>query len=848
MHCRLLTFGLVLAVLVFLQPSAVYAVELGWSTEFLPTGLNNQPLCTLETADGLVVGGHFGAIGTEAFAHIALYDGESWQPLGEGFNSYVQNLVEYEGRIVAAGWFTASGDTPLAHVAQWDGVAWQPLGDGSSIWRRGLVVYGGDLYSGGWRWDGVEWVEVLAADADIHAELVYEGKLIVRGGFSQVNGVPVTRLAAWDGEIVSAEYSETLELPIYDLEVFQGQLVAYSGYFPPKVLIRTGGEWVTLDGPVGSYWYDENLLAVSGGKLYGLFVSGDGHHPPGYSCLYAWDGVDWSQELAVSNLGLYEFVNPYMDGVLVAGSFKAVEDVVAHYLAAYVGDTVISFDGEGLGADAPVYDFAVGEQGLLVGGGFGTIVGTHSRGVIQHDGTQWVNRGLNNCCRSANSARAVGWTDSSLIAQCYIHSDVTTPALLFWDGTGWDVPYGGSYDGSEFIDFQTGDGWSYGVSTTTVTDVSMSFILQIVATVDGGGMAGAGEWNDDLVVYGSFTSVDGVPAAGLALYDGESWSDFCPQLTGSVSAITTWDDRLVAAGHLSVAGLDPAVQVVLWDGESLSVLDADFEGGVNALAAYRGALYVAGNFDILDGIVVNNIARWDGITWQPLGEGVESAGYWGLNDLAVHAGRLWVGGDFDFAGGHPAQNLCTWYELPLPVFLQDMRAARETGGVHVSWRVSGEGGAFSLLRIDGADARVEVSRVPAIGPHHEVFDVDAPAGACRYVLYLCAEDGARTYLAETRVPAAVPEMLRLSRPAPNPFNPATRISFTLPRPGRVTLAVHDLLGRRVATLLDDVRPAGDHALTWRGTDDGGRTVASGTYVMRLRAGEELRTVKAVLLR
>ncbi|MBC8424788.1 hypothetical protein H8E07_11755 [bacterium] len=848
MHCRVLSFGLVLAALVFLQPSAIYAVEPGWSTEFLPTGLNNRVLCSLETEDGLVVGGHFGAIGTESFARIALYDGESWRPLGEGFNSYVQNLVEYEGRIVAAGWFTASGGTPLPHFAQWDGEFWQPLGDGMANWRRGLVVYDGDLFCGGWRWDGVEWTEVLTADADIHASLVYEGKLIVRGGFSQVNGVPVTRLAAWDGEIVSAEYSEGLELPVYDLEVYQGQLVAYSEYHEPTILVRTGEDWVTLDGLVGGYYDNYNCMTVSDDKLYVMYNSGDGLHSAGYSCLYAWDGVEWSQELAVSSLGLYEFVSPYMDGVLVAGGFKAVEDVVAHYLAAYVDETVISFDGEGLGADAPVYDFAVGEQGLLVGGGFTAVAGIHSRGVVQHDGAHWVNRGFNNCCRGGDAAYASGWTSSSLVAQSYIYSDITEPKFVYWDETGWDVPYGGSYDGSEFIDFQIGDGWSYGVSTTTVTDVSMAFILQILATVDGGEISGVGEWNDDLLVYGSFTSVDGVAAAGLALYDGENWSDCCPALTGSVSALTTWDGRLVVAGNLSVDGGDPSQQILLWDGASPSILDGDFEGAVNAIAVYRGTLYVAGNFDTLEGTVVNNIARWGGLAWQPLGEGIESAGYWGLNDLAVHAGRLWVGGDFDYAGGHPAQNLCTWYEPPLPVFLQDMQAAREPGGVRVSWTVSGEGGEFLLARIDDGNPRVEVSRSSAAGSHHEVLDIDAPVGACRYVLYLCTSDGAETILSEAFAPSAVPSVLRLARPAPNPFNPATRIAFTLPRPGRATLTVHDVLGRRVATLLDESRSPGDHAVTWRGSDDHGYTVASGTYIVRLRAGEEHRTVKAVLLR
>ncbi|MEW6755540.1 MAG: FlgD immunoglobulin-like domain containing protein [Candidatus Latescibacterota bacterium] len=50
------------------------------------------------------------------------------------------------------------------------------------------------------------------------------------------------------------------------------------------------------------------------------------------------------------------------------------------------------------------------------------------------------------------------------------------------------------------------------------------------------------------------------------------------------------------------------------------------------------------------------------------------------------------------------------------------------------------------------------------------------------------------------------------------------------------LAVYDLAGQRVATLVSDERPAGAHAVAWDGRDDEGRQVASGAYVCRLRAG------------
>ncbi len=82
---------------------------------------------------------------------------------------------------------------------------------------------------------------------------------------------------------------------------------------------------------------------------------------------------------------------------------------------------------------------------------------------------------------------------------------------------------------------------------------------------------------------------------------------------------------------------------------------------------------------------------------------------------------------------------------------------------------------------------------------------------------------------------------------PNPFNPSTRVDFSVPVPGPVELRVHDLRGRVVRTLWDRPMSVGWHAVTWDGSDDGGRTVAAGTYFVALRtvAGEGVAKVVVV---
>ncbi len=84
---------------------------------------------------------------------------------------------------------------------------------------------------------------------------------------------------------------------------------------------------------------------------------------------------------------------------------------------------------------------------------------------------------------------------------------------------------------------------------------------------------------------------------------------------------------------------------------------------------------------------------------------------------------------------------------------------------------------------------------------------------------------------------------------PNPFNPSTTIRYTLPEAARVSLAVYDVGGRLVRTLVRGAnKPAGVFEGTWNGTDDAGKVVASGVYFYRLTAGDQTITRKAVLLK
>jgi len=89
--------------------------------------------------------------------------------------------------------------------------------------------------------------------------------------------------------------------------------------------------------------------------------------------------------------------------------------------------------------------------------------------------------------------------------------------------------------------------------------------------------------------------------------------------------------------------------------------------------------------------------------------------------------------------------------------------------------------------------------------------------------------------------------LRL-RSYPNPFNPSTSIRFDMAHTGRATLTIHDLAGRRVATLLDAELEAGLAVVSWDGRETNGGTLASGIYFAKLTTDYGRAVQKLTLLK
>jgi hypothetical protein len=92
----------------------------------------------------------------------------------------------------------------------------------------------------------------------------------------------------------------------------------------------------------------------------------------------------------------------------------------------------------------------------------------------------------------------------------------------------------------------------------------------------------------------------------------------------------------------------------------------------------------------------------------------------------------------------------------------------------------------------------------------------------------------------------VPARAGMVNVQPNPFTGQAVVRYSLTRPGNVSLAVYDLAGTKVRTLVSGQEQAGQSAVTWNRADDAGRQVPAGVYFCRFEAEEKTDTRKLVV--
>jgi Secretion system C-terminal sorting domain len=126
---------------------------------------------------------------------------------------------------------------------------------------------------------------------------------------------------------------------------------------------------------------------------------------------------------------------------------------------------------------------------------------------------------------------------------------------------------------------------------------------------------------------------------------------------------------------------------------------------------------------------------------------------------------------------------------------------------------------------------------------YSFIDKNLTAGTYNYRLKQIDFDGTFNYSQDVEVDVIVPGEFSLSQNFPNPFNPTTTIKYSLMNDGMVTLQVYNILGKKVLTLVNESKKAGDYSIKLNGSN-----LPSGVYLYRIQSGDFIAGRKMILLK
>jgi len=655
------------------------------------------------TGPALYAGGAFPRVDGVSVNHVAKWNGSSWSPLDIGATDVVRALTVFDdgtgAALYAGGDFQGVGDAKAPHIARWNGSVWTAL-DSSVV------------------------------SLDVHALTVFDdgnGEALYAAGTFGFGATAAVRIARWDGTSWS-RLADGLgapgEGPVLALSVFDdggGAALYAGGYFTVagttqgvhRVARWDGTSWTSLGSGVGSsssIWYPmvQALGVFDAGGGPALFVGGDFDLAGGVgaNCLARWDGTGWSAfGSGVSHrvVALAVFDDGSGPALYAGGDMRSVGGMPVKNIARWDGSSWTPLlDGvEDSNASETVKALAVYDDGtgpaLYVAGTFTRASGIDARRIAKWDGTSWspLGNGLD------GHAYALA-----------VHDDGTGPELyvggLFLRAGNQLVNRIAKWNGSRWAKLGQGESNSLNSSVNSLAVFD-----------DGTGAA--------LYASGGFTPANGFPGNKIAKWDGANWSSIgSGPAGGSIGVLATYSDHrgpaLYAGGSFTSIDGVAAVGIARWDGTSWAALGGGTGPGpvgVDAMSPYDDgsgtALFVAGSFPGAGGQTVTGVARWNGFGWSSIGGGITGS----VADLEVFdagAGpHLYAGGDFSSALDSGDSHLARWAGAGCdvePPILSGPESVRVLDPVGSS---PGEVVTFSVTAIDLLDGPVAVVCAPPSG-------------------------------------------------------------------------------------------------------------------------------------
>lgn len=498
-----------------------------WSA--LGTGADNTHGGVAATVynNELVVGGFFGAVGGVSANGIAKWNGSSWSPLGSGVSggitfSSVSALTVYNGKLIAGGYFLMAGGQPAGYVASWNGVSWSPLGLGLAD-------------SDGW--------DYSAADA----LTVYNGELVAGGSFDRAGGQVANNLARWNGASWFAYGGVTLN-----------SVNAFVNYGSRLV---SGGDFQQLSAANSAM---RNIVAWDG---IGLSKFGSGMNAPVYSlCSITYPGVGGDLEL------------------IAGGSFTTAGGAAANRIARWIEDPVTGFPAPQWEAMGNGFNGSVSAitrfNGRTIAGGYFTTSG---------NGATTLNR-IARWNETSDTWEAMGTGHNGAVAALRAYT-VSSQLVR--------VVAGGYFPG--------------GVSAwTETTQVPSTPVWTTLGTGFNGAALALEHHGGSLYAGGEFTFAGATAVNRIARFDTVPNPDVWVPVgngigfNGSVTALRSHNGMLYASGNFTSVDGIPANRLAVWNGTVWQEVQGGADNSVLALGIYHDELHVGGTFDtVRNGVIAS---------------------------------------------------------------------------------------------------------------------------------------------------------------------------------------------------------------------------------------------------
>jgi Secretion system C-terminal sorting domain/FG-GAP-like repeat len=192
---------------------------------------------------------------------------------------------------------------------------------------------------------------------------------------------------------------------------------------------------------------------------------------------------------------------------------------------------------------------------------------------------------------------------------------------------------------------------------------------------------------------------------------------------------------------------------------------------------------------------------------------------------------------------------------PVPVELNNFTAKFKDGSVVLEWNTSSETNdkGFEIERLKDSKIEkfndwenigfVEGSGTTTQSHSYSFVDKNVSTGNYSYRLKQTDFDGTYKYSNTAEVEISKPFTYALQQNYPNPFNPSTKIKYSIAKEGKANLKVYDILGREVATLVNEYKQAGKYEVEFNAAN-----LPSGVYFYKLEAGNYSQVKKMVLLK